>query len=876
MRCGSEFLRMGRVSGTASGTLTVQRPRQPVCRGRKEKKPLKPSNMLKGPSVTAGVFALGLLFGIAPRVASGAESLSPAGPREGAPVSSARVLSTLGGLPLHFDANRGQAGPAVQFLSRGPGFSLSLTARESVLSLTRRTRPAAGSPGMPPAVIRMAWKGANPDATAVGRDALPGKSNYLVGNDASKWITGVASFGKVQYRNLYPGVDLVFYGTGRQLEYDFILAPGVDPGVIRLSFSGEDSLDIDEGGRLILRVGEETIVQHAPVVYQEVSGTRLLLAGSYVRTGPHDVGFRVPVRDAARPLYLDPVLSFSTFLGGDGYDYARGIALDSQRNVYVTGYTNSSTFPGTAGNPGTDYDAFVTKISPAGAVVYSTYVGGSAEDHGYAIAVNSSGEAYITGRTFSSDFPTANAYQVTNLAGDAAFLTKLNAAGNTALYSSYLGGSSSNIGYGIAVDGAGRAYVVGGTASVNFPVTVGALQTDFGGLYDAFISKFDPTLAGPSSLVYSTYFGGTSWEYAYAVTVDGGGIAYLTGEISSGMTSREVLVLKVNATGSGLVYGTYFGGSADDYGYGIAIDGGGNAYVTGQTASSDFPVTAGAFQTLPGGLLDAFVAKLNSTGSLLTYSTYLGGGSDDTGRAIAVDASGNAYVTGDTSTNFPVQNPLPYTGSSSNRDAFVSELNPAGTGLVFSTRLGGNGNISGGDKGFAIAVDGSRSIYVAGQTDSTNFPTVHPIQAAQGDGGAKFDAFVSKINERAAAKFFTLLPCRVLDTRRLPNGPLAGPSLQPGATRSFTIPSAPCGVPADASSISVNATVTGPQQPGFLTMYPADSVRPLASSINFTAGQTRANNAILPLSGDGVGAITVFTGSAGAAQFILDVNGYFK
>ena len=867
---------MGRVSGIASSTLTAQRPMQPVCRGRKEESPLKPSNAPKGPSVTRGVVALGLLFGMTAPVASGAESPVAGGPSENAPVDSARVLSALGGLPLHFDANRGQAGPAVQFLSRGPGFSLALTAGESVLSLTRTTRPAAGSPGRTPAVIRMAWKGANPDATAVGRDALSGKSNYLVGNDATKWITGVTSFGKVQYRNLYPGVDLVFYGAGRQLEYDFVLAPGVDPGVIRLSFSGEDSLDIDEDGRLVLGVGDEKIVQHAPVVYQEISGMRRLLAGSYIRTGPHDVGFRVPVRDDSLPLYLDPVLSFSTYLGGDGYDYARGIALDTQRNVYVTGYTNSTTFPGTAGNTGTDYDAFVTKISPAGAVVYSTYLGGGAEDHGYAIAVNASGEAYVTGRTHSSDFPTANAYQSTNLASDAAFFTKLNAAGNAALYSSYLGGSSSNIGYGVAVDGSGRAYVVGGTASANFPVTGGALQTTFGGLYDAFISKFDPSLAGASSLVYSTYIGGISWEYAYAVAVDSGGHAYLTGEISSGMTSREVLVAKVNATGSGLDYGTYFGGSADDYGYGIAIDGVGNAYVAGQTASSDFLVTAGAFQTMSGGLLDAFVAKLDSTGSLLTYSTYLGGGSDDTARAIAVDAAGNAYVTGDTSTNFPLQNPLPYTGPASNRDAFVSELNPAGTGLVFSTRLGGNGNISGGDKGFAIAVDGSRSIYAAGQTDSTNFPTVHPIQAAQGDGGAKFDAFVSKISERAAAKFFTLAPCRVLDTRRLPDGPFAGPSLQPGATRSYPIPATPCGVPADASSISVNATVTGPLQPGFLTLYPADAVRPLASSINFSAGQTRANNAILPLSGDGVGTITVFTGSGGAVHFILDVNGYFK
>ena len=812
--------------------------------------------------------ALGLLLGASSVVARGfaTPTTGPGGP-------TPQVVTALGRLPLQFDENRGQADPQARFVSRGPGFTLALTSGECVLSLTA-ARHAEGSPLPRPAVVRMAWTGADPGVAVAGREERPGKTNYLVGNDPSRWLTGIASFGRVEYRNVYPGVDLVFYWTGQQLEYDFVLAAGADPEVIRLSFSGEDSLDVDGGGNLVLRIGGETVLQHAPVVYQKIAGRRLLLAGSYVKTGLHEVGFRVPRRDAGQPLYIDPILSFSTFLGGSGYDYARGIALDGQRNVYVTGYTNSQTFPGTGGNTGTDYDAFVTKISPAGAILYSTYLGGGAEDHAYAIAVNASGEAYVTGRTYSSDFPIANAYQSTNVGGDAAFFTKLNAAGNAVLYSSYLGGSSSNEGYGIAVDGAGRAYVVGGTASANFPLAGTPLQATFGGLYDAFISKFDPSLAGASSLVYSTYLGGTSWEYAYAVAVDSGGRAYLTGETSSYTTSREVLVAKVNATGSALEYGVYFGGSADEYGYGVAIDGGGNAYLTGQTASSDFPVTAGAFQPMPGGLLDAFVVKLDPTGTLLTFSTYLGGSSDDTGRAIALDASGNAYVTGDTSTNFPLQNPLAYTGPSTNRDAFVSELNPAGTGLVFSTRLGGNGNIGGGDKGFAIALDGLGSVWVAGQTDSTNFPTVYPIQSTQGDGGTKFDAFVSKITFPGGARFYTLLPCRILDTRGLPNGPFAGPVLQPGATRTFAIPAAPCGVPADARSISANATITGPSQPGYLTIYPADGAQPLASTINFTNGQTRANNAILPLSG--AGTINVLTGSAGPVHFILDVNGYFK
>lgn len=822
---------------------------------------------------TPGSLALALVLSASAPSAARSQADVPAGPPDRrVPVRAPLDVAALGRQPLRFDANRGQTDSKVRFFSRGPGFTLFLTARESVLSLM----PAAGTSARRPAVVRMAWKGADPNAPVTGREELPGKSSYLVGNDPSKWIADAASFGRVEYRNLYPGIDLAFYGTGRQPEYDFILAPGVDPSVIRLSFTGEDSLEIDEAGALVLRVGDETVVHHAPVIYQEISGERRRLGGSWVKAGPHEAGFRVRGRDAGHPLTIDPVLSFSTFLGGAGFDHARGVALDAQKNVYVTGYTNSLTFPGPGGATRTNNDAFVTKISASGGHVYSTFLGGSSDDFAYAIAVNGAGEAHVTGRTNSTDFPLANAYQATRVGADSAFFTKLNAAGNAALYSSYLGGTSgTNIGYGIALDGAGRAYVAGGTASNNFPIAGTPFQATFGGIYDAFVAKFDPSLSGGPSLVYSTYVGWTSWEYAYAIAVDGGGNAYIAGETSSFTASREVLVAKLDATGSALDYGVYFGGTGDEYGYGIAIDGGGNAYVTGRTASSNFPTTAGAFQTTAGGALDAFVSKLDPTGANLPYSTYLGGGSDDTGWAIAVDAAGNAFVTGETSTNFPVQNPLPYTGSYSNRDAFVTEVNPGGTGLVFSTRLGGSGTVS-GDKGYAVALDGVGGLYVAGQTDSTNFPTLLPIQATHGDGGTKSDAFVLKISTSSVPGFFSVVPCRLFDTRESAGPSAAAPVLGAGEARTIAV-AGRCGIPGSARALSVNVTETGAAAPGNFVLYRADLPGPPnTNNLSFGAGQTRANNGLLQLDLGGGGTFKVFNNSSAPAHFILDVNGYFQ
>lgn len=676
-----------------------------------------------------------------------------------------RAVQALGLRPLHFEANKGQTDAQVKFVSRGQGYSLFLTPTESVVALSRKSEGSEISATEETAVVRMAWKGADPHAKVTGLEPLAGKTNYLIGNDPSKWRTNVESFAKVKYENLYPGINLVFYGNQQQMEYDFVVAPGVDPNVIRLTFAGEESLSIDKQGNLVIQSGREKVVQKAPVVYQEVGGTRQLVAGSYVKKGKHEVGFQVASYDAGKTLYIDPVFSFSTFLGGTSYDYAQAVAVDSSNNIYVTGYTGSTNFPTTAGTYISTanlnsaqgyYSVFVSKISSTGSLVYSTYVGtNNTSDKGRGIAVDSSGNAYVTGETSNPGsgtiFPIVNGFPTSpNTGADGAFVFKLNPAGTALLYSSILQSGSSAIGYGIAVEGSNAYICGGGNLGTGFPLwpTPGPHNSliGAGGTYDAFIMKIDTTLSGTASLKYATRFGDTGWNYAYAVAVDSSGIAYITGETSATGASRQAYVAKFSADGATQTYLYKFGGTTEDeYGYGVAVDSAGNAYVTGSTASSDFPVTTGAYQTAYGGMTDAFIAKLNPAGDALVYATYLGGSSSDVGRGIALDSSGNAYVAGEAgSSNFPVtSDAIQSARASSNNDAFVTALNPTGTGLLYSSYLGGTGNVGGGDKVFGIALDSNLDVIVVGQTDSSDFPTKSASQTTH--GGGLFDGFVTKI-----------------------------------------------------------------------------------------------------------------------------------
>lgn len=717
-------------------------------------------------------------------------------------------LRTLGGLPLSFEPNRGQTDPRVRFLARGPGYTLFLTARGIVLALetpmdvTDQRVPAVGRPTseqqvgreansrlLAPAVLRMELVGANPAPGTEGLDTLPGESHYFIGNDPDKWTTHVPYFGRVRYREVYPGIGLVFYGNpakAGQLEYDFIVAPGSDPNRIKLSFASQRDVRLDGEGNLVLSTAAGEVRQLRPQIYQELHGVRKEIAGRYEIKGRY-VAFRVGPYDPTRPLIIDPVLIYSTYLGGSGYDQVRAVAADSAGNVYVTGVTKSRDFPVTAGafdRRIDGQDVFVTKLNATGtALVYSTFLGGGFQDWGQGIAVDSSGNAYVTGFTEARNFPvTSGAFQSAK-AGKSytdAFITKLNDKGSALLYSSYLGGTNFEYGFGIALDSGGNAYVTGQTRSTNFPTT-SAFQTALKGSADAFVAKINPSQAGSASLVYSTYLGGSSSDGGgRGIAVDSLGNAYVTGNtLSSDFPTTpgafqtalkncsegcaaDLFVTKLAASGSALIYSTFIGGDWAEVPNGIAVDSWGQAYVTGWTNSPNFPTTPGAFQTTPpagetcGTDLngnpfpcrdDAFVAALNNTGSGLIYSTYLGGHRNDYGNAIAVDPLGNAYVTGSTnSSNFPTTpdafQPTLAAGSCGTDpcgNAFVTIVNSMGSALNFSTYLGGLGS----DAGTGIALDSWGNAYVAGIADSTNFPTTPG--AFQSAKPGDFDGFVVKL-----------------------------------------------------------------------------------------------------------------------------------
>ena len=693
--------------------------------------------------------------------------------------ASARLLESYGKLPLRFEANQGQVDEDVKFLSRGKGYTMFLTSGGAVMALrapgkvnkqsadVRETEPGSRERGMESgrsAVLRMNLVGANRVTRVAGGEELPGKSNYFIGNDPSQWRIDVPSYDRVKYESVYPGVDLVYYGHQGELESDFLVAAGADAGAIRLRIDGAKRLRINREGDLELKIDGGEVVLGKPVVYQRNGGEaeKHIIAGRYHMKGRRDVGFEVARHDQKEPLIIDPVLRYSTYLGGSGADSGNGIAVDAEGNVYVTGNTSSSNFP--KANPlqttyGGGQDAFVTKLNAAGdALVYSTFLGGGGQDNGYGVAVDAEGNAYVTGSTSSTNFPTMGVrlsppgrielppFQASYGGGNSdGFVTKLNGAGSL-VYSTYLGGSGSDSANSIVVDTSGNAYVTGETTSSNFP-TKNPFQATNGGFTDAFVTKLN---AVGSALVYSTYLGGGSIDGGFGVAIDAANNAYVTGTTEStnfptmnpfqavfGGGNFDAFVTKIDAAGA-LLYSTYLGGGDTDFGNGIAVDTAGNAYVTGDTYSANFP-TMNPFQATLTGEPNAFVTKLDVAGDALVYSTYLGGNSFDIAFGIAVDAAGNAYVTGETaSSNFPTMFPFQATWGGG-LDAFVSKLNAAGSGIIFSTFLGGSGD----DADNGIAVDTAARVYVTGSTASTNFPTASPLQDTSGGNG---DAFIAKLS----------------------------------------------------------------------------------------------------------------------------------
>lgn len=721
------------------------------------------------------------------------------------PLEERRLLSVapgdFGEIGLSFEANQGQADEQVQFLARGTGYGLFLTSTEAVLALAR---PAAADdqaddaspadlPGSAPSlalvdpdeaaqppldpqlsVLRMQLVGANPQAHVSGLAPLAARSNYFVGNDPAGWRTDVPHFGRVEYQGVYSGVDLVYYGNERELQYDFTVAPGADAGQIVLGFEGAEAIRIDDAGNLVLTVGDGELVERAPVVYQQqADGSREIIDGSYVLRGAGQVGFEIGPYDASRPLVIDPILSYSTYLGGNNTDHGVAMAADAAGHAYITGMTVSSNFPLTPAGAGTparatfagNVDVFVTKLAPNGSgIVYSTYLGGSGDDRGHGIALDGSGNAYLTGMTTSANFPTVGTIQSAHGGGTYdAFVTKLNANGSALVYSTYLGGSGSENQFGfhgynggaIAVDSAGNALVAGMTSSVNFP-TAGAAQTSYGGgSLDAFLTRVN---AAGTAFNYSTYLGGSGEDRGAGIAVDGTGKAYVTGFTVSDnfpttaaalQTSRrgawDAFVTKIDpsqAAAASLGWSTYLGGFGDEFPQAIAVDATGHAYLTGLVWADRFPTTS-ALDAIPNGHFDAFVSKLTPDGCDLVYSTYLGGGNDDRAQAIAVDAAGNAHVAGFTaSRNFPTVNAVQATHAGGPWDGFVARLNARGTALHYSTYLGGTAD----DRAQGIALDASGNAYVAGLTISTNFPTSAALQPASGGG---WDGFVAKLADSA-------------------------------------------------------------------------------------------------------------------------------
>ncbi len=692
----------------------------------------------------------------------------------------ARIREAYGNIPLYFIENRGQMERAVKFYEKGPGHATFFTKDGLVLSLAKGA--AKGYKTSHDGVhedtdikshakatrdyLTLSFVGTDKGTEITAENREAGHVNYFVGNDRSKWRSNIPVYGTLLYKDLYRGVDMRFYGNNRRLEHDVIVHPGGDLSRVRFVYHGARDVRMRGDGGLEVSLEHGRLIEEKPVIYQEIKGRRVAVKGGYRLARGHDgsfsYGFYVASYDHTRDLVIDPVLVYSTYLGGIGTDWGESIAVDNTGAAYVTGSTDSFDFPvnsGIQGAPGGSQDAFITKLNPAGtAMVYSTYLGGTLNDVGQGIAVDGSGAAYVTGQTLSTDFPLVTPLQGVKGAFNDAFVAKLNPAGSAIVYSTYLGGNDQDYGYGIAVDGTGAALVVGSTYSGNFP-TFHPLQFPMGGFEDAFVTKINP--AG-TSIDYSTFLGGNLDEDGHGIAVDGTGNAYVTGQTSSldfpllnpilttfGGGGWDAFVTKINSGGTAFMYSTYLGGSNNDMGYAVAVNASGEAYVAGSTSSVDFPVV-GPIQGM-GNVLssDAFVSRVNTTGNTLLYSTYLGGSATDEAYGIAVNSAGEAYVTGWTiSTDFPVVNATQGTFGGV-FDAFVTRINPTGTALVYSTYLGG----SGGEMGSAVAVDSSGAAYVTGDTFSTDFPMAGPLQGLNAGGT---DAFVSKIGSSSPLPAVTL------------------------------------------------------------------------------------------------------------------------
>ena len=642
-------------------------------------------------------------------------------------------------VPLQFEKNLGQATQEVDFVARTRGAGILL--QSDGFSLIRYGGTAQHQ-------LRMQFAGASPAPAIMGHDRQ-GDSHYF-GGERGPRTADIPTYGRVEYRNVYPGISVTYYGSQGLLEYDFVVSPGGDPGAIRLAFKGAEAIRVTAGGELVIATPFGEVSHRRPVLYQEVSGRRHPVEGSYVLESADQVRFKVGTYDPNSTLVIDPTLSSSTYLGGSNLDQGNGVAVDSAGCIYVVGETWSPDFPAGTSNrktSGSNSDAFVSKLNSSGtAVLFTSFLSGSSRDVGTAITLDAKGDIYVVGFTYSFDFPTSpGAIRRSPVGQEDAFVVKLSGSSGALSYSTYLGGQGSDFGTAIAVDSSGCVYVAGYTSSLDFPVTAHPVQSAFGGgFYDAFVTKLDLT---QSKLVYSTFFGGNGIDVASGIAVDAGGSAYVTGSTSSPdlplqSTLRayggngDAFVAQFDSAGAHLILSTYLGGSGTDNGTAVAVNGSG-IYVAGNTSSPDLGATSGAFQTTLRGSYDAFVVRI--VGGTIVNCTYLGGSGSDSASGIAFDGSGNVYVSGYTfSSDFPRVSELQTYGG--RQDAFVAEFDRGLSGLLWSTYLGGSGD----DTATGIAVNAGGNISVVGTTTSADF-LVRAGSAPRSAARADADVFLVRL-----------------------------------------------------------------------------------------------------------------------------------
>jgi hypothetical protein len=814
------------------------------------------------------------------------------------PTTRARVRANYAALPLAFEANQGQTDPQVKYMARGNGYKLFLTSSKAILSLSghnshsqvrdammRKRRGAAGVKAMmkkqsaqdrqasPAASLQMNFLGANPLSQLAAEDLQSGTVNYFLGNDPSRWHSRVPLYGRVSYRKIYPGIDLAFHGASHQLEFDYLVSPGADATAIALDFQGAESVHSDAAGNLVLATSSGPVQLNKPVAYQSKNGAREFVDASFVLNAKNQVSFALGPYDHNRELVIDPTVTYSTYFGGSSADYGISVAVNASGDAFVAGATDSASILGTS-TGAAGYDAFVTEIGPSGTLIFASYFGGSQDEFPGGIAVDSQG-IYVSGTTASSDFPvTGGAAQTVFLGGTVggsndAFAVKLALNGSSITWGTYIAGSGSDSGLGVAVDTLHNVYVVGETFSTNLGGLLGGINPLPGGNAlnlginstgdDGYIVKVN---ASGASFGLVSYLGGSDGDLATGVAVNSGGTIFVSGEtISSDLPTTagvvqatcgtdancnatastafdDGFVASIKANLSGYNYLTYYGGSDVDDAFAIAANASGNAYVTGTTASTDFPTAGSPYQGALFGTQNAFLVQLNSTGTAASYSSYFGGNGSDFGLAVALDSSTppNAYITGQTTSSaasFPLVNPTQSTAGGQS-DAFVGVFGLSQGQVLFATLLGGGADEDQFEGG--IAVDPPHNIYVTGDTDSGTgttdpFPTVAALDGTYGGTGSCTDsignpvpcpdAFVAAYSPATAADF------TVSATSLSPS------SVAPGASATSTVTVTPLN--GYSGTVNLTCAVTGSGSPA-----PTCSLSPTSGNSTLTVRTTGA------------------------------------